>query len=150
LFRQLKKGSRDFVADVLTPTQRSANMAAIKGKDTKPERVVRSIVYALGYRYRLHRKDLPGKPDLVFSRHRKVILVHGCYWHMHDCRYGRVVPVTNPTFWKEKRATNVERDRRNENALREAGWAVLIVWECSMRNPDLLAAQIREFLASHE
>ena len=97
--------------DVHTPRQRSRNMAAIKGKDTRPEMVVRRMLHRLGFRYALHKNGLPGKPDLVFPSRRKVIFVHGCYWHIHDCRYGRVVPATRADFWRAKRRSNVERDR---------------------------------------
>src|SRR5438132_4825500 len=113
--------------DKLSRERRSANMACIRSKDTSPELVLRKLIHALGYRYRLHRKDLPGKPDLVFSRHNKVIFVHGCFWHMHDCKYGVVVPATNAKFWKAKRLGNVNRDRRNEVAIAELGWDVLVV-----------------------
>jgi len=132
--------------DVLTKAQRSANMAAIKGKNTKPERVVRSLVHRLGYRYRLHRKDLPGKPDLVFPHHKKVILVNGCFWHMHDCQYGRVVPATNSEFWERKRCGNVERDHKHEVALRDLGWDVLVLWECWTRDPVSITQRVKEFL----
>jgi len=135
------------MTDVLTPQQRSFNMSRIKSRDTKPERIVRSIVHALGYRYRLHKPDLPGKPDLVLVRHRKVIDVHGCFFHMHHCRYGNVVPVTNAMFWRTKRLSNVERDRRNLRALRRKGWKVMIVWECETRRPDRLVKRLRRFLA---
>src|SRR5688500_201263 len=116
--------------DVHTPEQRSRNMAAIRGKDTKPEMVVRRVAHRLGFRYRLHRRDLPGAPDLVFPRLRKIINVHGCYWHMHACPYGRVVAKTNAEFWRNKRRGNVVRDRRNERELRRLGWEVLTLWEC--------------------
>src|SRR5256885_14389859 len=110
------------MADVLTPQQRSFNMSRIRSRDTRPEMIVRSIVHRMGYRYRLHKKDLPGKPDLVLVRHRKIINVHGCFFHMHNCKYGRVVPSTNADFWKTKRHSNVARDRRNSTALRRDGW----------------------------
>jgi DNA mismatch endonuclease (patch repair protein) len=132
--------------DVHSPAQRSANMAAIKGKNTKPERIVRSVVHALGYRYRLHRKDLPGKPDLTFSSRKKVIFVHGCFWHMHECPYGRVAPKTNPEFWETKRRSNVDRDRKHEAALRKNDWKVLTVWECALRDLDALNETLVRFL----
>lgn len=118
------------MADVLTPEQRRRCMSAIRGKDTKPEMVVRRLVHAMGFRYRLHQKSLPGKPDLVFSRLKRVIFVHGCFWHMHRCRYGRVVPRTNAEFWREKREGNVERDKQTQRELRRRDWEVLVVWEC--------------------
>lgn len=135
------------MADVLTPQQRSFNMSRIRSRDTRPEMIVRSIVHRLGYRYRLHKSDLPGKPDLVLVRHRKLIDVHGCFFHMHQCRYGRVVPATNAKFWKTKRLSNVERDRRNLRALRRTGWGVMIVWECETRNPASLLKRLQKFLA---
>jgi DNA mismatch endonuclease (patch repair protein) len=136
------------MVDVLTPQQRSLNMARIRNRDTLPEMIVRSIVHRLGYRYRLYKKDLPGKPDLVLVRHRKIIDVHGCFFHMHKCRYGSVVPATNAKFWKTKRLSNVERDRRNLATLRREGWRVMIVWECETRNLPALAKRIERFLSS--
>lgn len=134
------------MADVLTPEQRSFNMSQIRNRDTRPEMVVRSIVHRLGYRYGLHKRSLPGKPDLVLVRHRKIINVHGCFFHMHSCKYGSVVPATNATFWKTKRLSNVERDQRNLKALRRDGWRVMVVWECETREPDRLAKRITKFL----
>ena len=136
------------MTDVLTTKQRSACMSAIRGKNTKPELAVRSALHCLGFRYRLHRTDLPGKPDLVFPSLRKIIFVHGCFWHMHQCRYGRVVPATRTEFWQEKRKGNVKRDRRHKAHLRRAGWKVLEVWECWTKNPDRSMARILEFLQS--
>jgi len=134
--------------DVHTPEQRSRNMSAIRGKDTKPEMVVRGIVHALGYRYRLHRRDLPGVPDLVFPRLQKIINVHGCFWHMHTCRYGSVVPKSNSAFWQTKRTGNVSRDRRTLRRLRASGWDVLTVWECETKKNSELAPRLRKFLDS--
>jgi DNA mismatch endonuclease (patch repair protein) len=134
------------MTDVLTPKQRSANMAAITGKDTKPELVVRRATHRLGYRYVLHQKNLPGRPDLVFPSRNKIVFVHGCFWHMHKCRYGRVVPATNAEFWSTKRKGNVARDTRNVAALRSLGWGVLIVWECQIREIDTLISKIVKFL----
>jgi DNA mismatch endonuclease (patch repair protein) len=134
------------MTDVLTPEQRRRNMSAIRGADTKPERIVRSLAHRLGYRFRLHRRDLPGRPDLVFPSRRKVILVHGCFWHVHECPYGRVKPATNSGFWANKRSQNTARDQRNMAALEAAGWSVLVVWECETRKPEQLAQALREFL----
>lgn len=136
------------MADVLTPEQRRRNMAAIKGKNTKPEMVVRRLVHGLGYRYRLHRKDLPGKPDLVFPSRHKIIEVYGCYWHMHACRYGQVVPKTNAEFWQTKRLSNVTRDTRNSEELAKQGWRVLVIWECEVKDANKLQERIRQFLDS--
>jgi len=134
------------MVDVHTPEQRSRNMSAIRGRDTRPEIVVRSLVHGMGYRYRLHRRDLPGKPDLVFPRLRKVIFVHGCFWHVHDCPYGRVQPATNAAFWSEKRGGNADRDRRHAAELRRAGWRSLVIWECEIRDSERLARRVKAFL----
>jgi DNA mismatch endonuclease (patch repair protein) len=122
------------MTDVHTPEQRSFNMSRIRSRDTRPELIVRSLVHQMGYRFRLHRRDLPGTPDLVLPSHRKVIFVHGCFWHLHRCRYGQVFPRKNAEFWSAKRMANVERDRRNVRQLRRLGWRVLVVWECWTRD----------------
>ncbi len=135
------------MADVLTKEQRHKNMSSIKGKNTKPEMLVRSLAHRLGYRFRLHRRDLPGKPDLVFATRRKVIFVHGCFWHMHDCRYGKVKPSTNAEFWETKRLSNVARDQKNIQALQHDRWQTLIIWECQTKNADeMLNREIKLFL----
>jgi DNA mismatch endonuclease (patch repair protein) len=134
------------VTDVLTPQQRSFNMSRIRNRDTRPEMIVRSIVHRMGYRYSLHKKSLPGKPDVVLVRHRKIIDVHGCFFHMHDCRYGRVVPATNVDFWRTKRLSNAARDQRNLKALKRERWKVMIVWECETRNLTKLSKRIERFL----
>ena len=130
------------MSDVHTPEQRSRNMAAIKGKDTKPEVRVRSLLHSLGYRFRLHRKDLPGKPDIVLPKYRTAIFVHGCFWHSHDCRWGRVVPKTRPDFWAGKRQGTLDRDARNVQLLKSAGWRVITVWECQSRAEEELKTLI--------
>lgn len=134
------------MVDILTPQQRSFNMSRIRNRDTRPELIVRSIVHRMGYRYRLHKKDLPGKPDVVLVRHRKIIDVHGCFFHMHKCRYGNVVPATNAKFWRTKRLSNVARDRRNQRALKRDGWRVMVVWECETRKPAALQKKLQKFL----
>ena len=136
------------MADSFNPAKRSAVMRAVRGKDTAPELVVRRLAHGLGYRFRLHREDLPGKPDLVFPSRRKVIFVHGCFWHRHDCRRGRSTPATRRGFWEAKFAANVARDRRNERALRSQGWGVMTVWECRTKpaGRDRLAGRLRRFL----
>jgi len=131
--------------DVLTPVQRRRNMAAIRHRDTKPELVVRSIIHRLGYRFRL-RSKLPGHPDIVLPRHRKVVLVHGCFWHTHDCKYGRVRPATRSEFWAKKRAQTVIRDLVVLKTLSLLGWDVLIVWECWLRTPGHASTRIEAFL----
>jgi DNA mismatch endonuclease (patch repair protein) len=131
--------------DVHSPEQRSYNMSQIKGRDTKPEMIVRRIVHRMGFRFRLHNKNLAGKPDLVFARHKKIIFVHGCFFHMHHCAYGSAVPKTRPQFWNKKRLSNVERDKRNIAVLEENGWTVLCIWEC-MTKPKAVA-QLPKVLA---
>jgi DNA mismatch endonuclease, patch repair protein len=130
------------VADVHSSETRSRNMAAIRSVNTKPEMRVRSALHALGYRFRLHRKDLPGRPDIVLPRLRTVIFVHGCFWHCHRCKYGSVVPATRADFWAAKRAGNVARDRRNRSALRRAGWRVFVLWECEVRTAAAAEARV--------
>jgi len=125
------------MVDVLTAEQRSFNMSRIRGRDTKPELTLRQGLHALGFRFRLHRRDLPGRPDLVFVSRRAVIFAHGCFWHGHDCAMCRL-PATRPEFWTAKIADNRTRDRQAEGKLRAAGWRVLIVWECALRGPARL------------
>ena len=134
------------MVDVLTREQRSLNMSRIRGRDTKPEMIVRRLVHAGGYRYRLHRRDLPGRPDLVFPSRRKVIFVHGCFWHRHHCSAGRVRLATNAKFWNTKIAGNVTRDGKSEAVLAEQGWSVLVVWECETRDLDHLKRTLQKFL----
>lgn len=132
--------------DVLTKEQRSRNMAAIKGKNTAPELLVRSIIHRMGFRFGLHRRDLPGRPDIVLTSRKKLIFVHGCFWHIHRCKYGRVTPATNAEFWSAKRLSNVERDKRNLKQLRDSGWEVLTIWECWTKDIDSLQHRLCAFL----
>ena len=134
------------MADVVDAETRSRMMAGIRGKETQPERVLRRALHALGVRYRLHDKRLPGRPDLVFPKYRAVCLVHGCFWHRHEgCRYA-TSPATRPEFWQRKFAENVARDKRNEQELRAAGWRVATVWECALKKEP--AAQVAGRLES--
>ncbi|MFQ5564050.1 MAG: very short patch repair endonuclease [Parvularculaceae bacterium] len=133
----MQKGSKH--TDVFPPEKRSEVMRAVKGADTKPELTLRKALFAKGFRYRLHRKDLPGKPDLVFPKYHAVVFVHGCFWHGHDCARGRRVPKTNRAYWTAKIARNRERDAKNVAALRKAGWRVFTVWECELKNLDAVA-----------
>jgi DNA mismatch endonuclease (patch repair protein) len=121
-------------------------MAKIRKRDTKPELVVRRCAHRLGYRFRLHRADLPGTPDLVFPALRKVILVNGCFWHQHTCRLGRKAPRTRQEYWLPKLARNVARDRLVRAELQQRGWSVLVVWECEPRDPEALAPRLHAFL----
>lgn len=120
-------------------------MRRIKGRDTSPELRVRRLLHALGFRFRLHRKDLPGNPDIVLPRHKKVIFVHGCFWHSHDCGRGRRVPKSNVPYWTAKLERNRQRDTRNLEALRSAGWEPHVVWECETRDAALLASKLRHW-----
>ncbi len=134
------------MADSLSPEQRSENMRRIRSGDTGPEMAVRRMVHAMGFRYRLHAKALPGKPDLVFPRLRRIIEVYGCFWHGHTgCREGRL-PGTRPEYWGPKLQANRKRDRQNRRALRTLGWTVLVVWECETKRPERLEAKLGKFL----
>lgn len=131
-----------------TPEQRSRIMRAVKGADTAPEMTVRRLVHAMGYRFRLHRKDLPGKPDLVFPRLRKVIFVHGCFWHGHDCARGARAPKANAEYWRAKIQRNSARDADHIRALKKAGWRSSIIWECALREPKRVERRLAKFLRS--
>jgi DNA mismatch endonuclease (patch repair protein) len=134
--------------DHLKPSERSRNMAAIKGRNTSPELAVRKLVHSLGYRFRLHDPRLPGKPDLVLRRHRAVIFVHGCFWHQHGAAHCKArLPKSNLQYWMPKLERNVARFTRQRAQLRAAGWRVLTVWECQVRDLPKLKAQIARFLA---
>jgi DNA mismatch endonuclease (patch repair protein) len=138
------------MADKLTPEQRSWNMSRIRGKNTKPELLVRRLLHSKGYRYRLHGRSgairLPGNPDLVFAGRRKVIFVNGCFWHFHDCRVGQHAPKANAEFWAAKRSRTKERDAGQRHQLEDAGWEVLTVWECELKDGSVLEAHLVQFL----
>lgn len=134
------------MVDTISPEYRSEIMSRVRAKDTKPEMVVRRMLHAAGYRYRLHARDLPGKPDLVFPGRRKVVFINGCFWHRHrGCALARL-PKSRTEFWTEKLERNRERDERNVEALREQGWEVLTVWECEVRDPATLMPRVVAFL----
>lgn len=122
---------QEIMADNLSPTQRSALMSRVRSADTRPEVEVRSALHRAGFRFRLHDKNLVGKPDIVLRKHKTAIFVHGCFWHGHDCSKGRL-PKTNAQFWKEKISKNHQRDRRNIEVLQAAGWRVFVIWECNI------------------
>ncbi|MGH9721059.1 MAG: very short patch repair endonuclease [Bryobacteraceae bacterium] len=136
--------------DNLTPAQRSETMRRVRSVDTTPELLVRSAVHGMGFRYGLHCRRLAGCPDLVLSRLRTVIFVHGCFWHCHCCP-GAELPRSNRAYWRSKQQRNSVRDRRNIGALRRAGWRVLVIWECQTRNTGKLQTRISRFLSGgHE
>ena len=137
------------MVDKLTKEHRSWNMSRIKGKDTKPEIIVRSMLHRMGYRYRLHAKNLPGRPDIVLPKYKTVIFVHGCFWHRHKGCKETTTPKTRTEFWEEKFAGNVARDKKKAAALRRLGWKVITVWECQIgKNPGVVSAKLRQTLVN--
>jgi DNA mismatch endonuclease (patch repair protein) len=128
------------------PEIRSKTMRAVKSVDTGPEMVVRRLLHRMGYRYRLHCPDLPGKPDIVFRSRKKVILVNGCFWHGHGCVRGNRLPKNNREYWSAKIASNVSRDTRHYAKLSESGWVTLVIWECEIRNIDNLRLRLEMFM----
>jgi len=130
------------MADKLTSQQRSAVMSAVKNKNTTPEIRVRKALHAMGYRFRLHRKDLPGKPDIVLPKYKLCIFVHGCFWHQHTHCSRATIPASNREFWVEKLTGNIARDEKNETELKLLGWNVCVIWECETKNTDKLTNEI--------
>lgn len=130
-------------------TARSQLMSRVKSRDTRPEMIVRRLVHSMGYRFRLHRRTLPGSPDLVLPRHRRVLFVHGCFWHRHLGCVRTTTPRTRTHFWETKFRENIARDLRNETALRESGWEVLVIWECETQDLALLRQRLDAFLRGH-
>ena len=138
------------MTDIFDPEKRSQIMSRIRGRDTKPELIVRRVAHGLGFRFRLHRKDLPGRPDIVFPRHQAVIVVHGCFWHRHPGCKRASSPKTREGYWQNKFEDNVVRDKRNETALRDLGWKVMVIWECETKDHEAVAARIESFLRRDE
>jgi len=136
------------VTDAISPERRSENMRAIRSKGMKPEMTVRRLAHGMGYRYRLHRKDLPGKPDLTFPARRKVIFIHGCFWHQHDDPHCPITrkPKSNRDYWLLKLERNVQRDSQHYEDLERTGWSVMVIWECQLKDRDALTGRIAEFL----
>ncbi len=132
--------------DVFTPDKRSWIMGRVKSRNTKPEMLVRSIIHRMGFRFRLHRRELPGNPDIVLPKHKKVLFVHGCFWHGHEACPRSKRPATNTEFWNTKLDQNMERDKRFQRLLKEAGWDVLVVWQCETNRPDELLRKLGRFL----
>ena len=134
--------------DTLTKTERSERMARIRGKDTKPELRLRRLLHGRGYRFRLHRKDLPGTPDLVFPSRKKVIFVHGCFWHAHEnCKVANL-PKSRRAYWQKKFDTNRRRDQKNIESLKQMGWDVFVAWECQVNHDSMILNDIEKFLGA--
>lgn len=134
------------MVDNLSKDQRKKTMSLVRGKDTKPEIAVRKLVHSIGYRFRLHRKDLPGCPDIVFPGKHKVIFVNGCFWHGHDCRAGQNRPSSNKNYWTKKLERNIQRDAENLLEFKELDWTTLVIWECEIKNSEEMAKKIHRFL----
>ena len=132
--------------DVFSIEKRSKIMAKIKGKDTKPEKIIRSLLHKMGYCFRLHRRDLPGNPDIVLPKYKKVIFVHGCFWHGHKGCPRSEKPSSNKNFWNEKLTKNIERDKQNQRKLNELGWVSLVIWQCQIKKGNI--SQLRQTLTS--
>ncbi|MDA8172204.1 MAG: DNA mismatch endonuclease Vsr [Nitrospiraceae bacterium] len=132
--------------DTLSPEERSIRMSLVRSKDTKPEMRVRRLVHAMGYRYRLHVSDLPGHPDMVFPSRRKIIFVHGCFWHQHNCAMGARMPKSKIGFWKKKLEGNKKRDSEIMQRLKKDHWSVLVIWECQIKKTEALKARVKKFL----
>lgn len=134
---------------MFSPEKRSAIMSLVRSKNTKPELLVRSLLHRMGYRFRLHRKDLPGSPDMVLPKYRTAIFVHGCFWHQHPGCKKATLPNQNAEFWREKFERNVRRDENAQRRLREMGWRVLVLWECEVkRDADALPARLKAALSA--
>jgi len=134
------------MTDTLSPSARSARMRLIKSKNTQPELVLRKLIREMGYPgYRLHRSDLPGKPDIAYIGRKKAILIHGCFWHQHDCGKYKM-PKSHKNYWLPKLKKNAERDKINMKKLKTSSWSVLIIWECEIKNPEKTAKKLRKFL----
>lgn len=131
---------------VITSEERSNIMRSIHSTNTSPEIIVRKLLYSKGYRYRLHKRDLPGKPDIVFISRKKVIFVNGCFWHGHNCERGARTPKTNIEYWSNKISKNILRDAGNQIKLKTLGWQLLVIWECELRNNDKLSKKVIRFL----
>lgn len=137
------------MADRLTKEQRSWNMAQIKGKDTKPEVLIRSILHCAGYRFRNNVKELPGKPDIVLPKYKTVIFVHGCFWHRHKGCKDATTPKTNEDFWKKKFERNLSNDRKHTRELKKLGWNVVTVWSCELKNPEKVLRKLEKILTAN-
>ncbi len=144
-----KKKYRPYSGDTLSPKQRSERMSRVRSKHTKPELSVRRLLFSMGYRYQIHLRSVPGNPDIVFSRRKRAIFVHGCFWHRHkgcpNCR----LPKSKLEFWKPKLEGNKKRDSKKQQELRRAGWEFLVIWECEVKDGESLAARLRSFMETN-
>ena len=136
--------------DTVSPEERSRIMSHVKGRDTTPEKRVRSLLHSMGYRFRLQRADLPGKPDIVLPKFKTVIFVNGCFWHRHPGCKRATLPKSNAEFWRQTLEKNVARDRRNIQTLKDLGWYVLIIWECELKDTRTLQARLSDFFENHD
>lgn len=136
------------MTDRLTPEKRSWNMSRIRSKNTKPEKIIRSLLHKMGYRFRIHRRDLPGKPDIVLPKYRTVVFMHGCFWHRHESCKAATTPKTNTAFWEEKFRRNVERDERHQDALNALGWKVIVVWQCELKDRAEIGRRLQSELVA--
>lgn len=134
------------MADVFSKEKRSWIMSRVNGRDTKPELLVRSLIHRMGYRFRIHRRDLPGNPDIVLPKYEKVIFVHGCFWHGHKGCARSKRPTTNKIYWDNRLDNNIARDKRSLRAIRRLKWKVLVIWECEIKKPELLLIKLERFL----
>ncbi len=133
--------------DVFDKQKRSSIMSTVKNRNTKPELIVRSMLHRMGYRFRIHRRDLPGNPDITLPKHKKIVFVHGCFWHGHKkCRRAKR-PTTNQEFWNKKLNSNIKRDNKNVLELNKAGWQTLVVWSCEIKDKDNLMQRLQNFIA---
>ncbi|HQU59793.1 MAG TPA: DNA mismatch endonuclease Vsr [Saprospiraceae bacterium] len=134
------------MADVFDKNKRSDIMKRVKSSNTRPEMLIRKYLFSKGYRYRLHKKDIPGKPDLIFPAKKKIIFINGCFWHGHDCKRGARIPKANREYWLKKIGRNVERDKENFSKLKELGYKVAVIWECEMKDFQAIAEKLATFL----
>jgi DNA mismatch endonuclease (patch repair protein) len=134
------------MVDTLTILQRQLCMSRNKGKNTSPELFIRKLVSLQKLRFILHKKDLPGCPDIIFPKRKKVIFINGCFWHRHSCKKGRSMPATREKFWQQKFKRTIERDKQNFKALKKLGWKILVIWECQTKRPEKITDKITSFL----
>jgi len=137
-----------YIMDKVSPEKRSWTMAKVKSRDTRPEKIMRSLLHSMGYRFRLHRMDLPGKPDIVLPKYKAVVFVHGCFWHRHQGCKRATTPASNSDYWNPKFARTITRDAKNQSLLKASGWRVLVIWECELKKPAALRLQMSNFLSN--